>query len=317
MYHNYSMNKILEDIESSSVKNLILDTDTDNEVDDQFAIAYAMLAEDINLLALTAAPYANDKATTPAEGAENSYHEMVKVRDMVDPDGKMNIPCYRGSGAYMDDLDRPVASEAAENIVRIVKETDGIVYVAVIGCFTNVASALVMDPSIKDKMVVLMIGANAFDYENGDCNEFNLAQDRIAARVIFECGVPVVVLPAMGGTERLYTTNAELNFYLKDQAGQIGNYLCSLFEREEGGLFNADGSVNCKSRIIWDLGAIAVVRLGERAARLQIVPARTIDPDGYWDMTRDLGRRMIMADDFKRWNIMPDFYTLMRSSDLK
>jgi len=60
-----------------------------------------------------------------------------------------------------------------------------------------------------------------------------------------------------------------------------------------------------------------VVRLGERAARLQIVPARTIDPDGYWDMTRDLGRRMIMADDFKRWNIMPDFYTLMRSSDLK
>ena len=318
MYHDYSMRKIIEDFKDPAPKNYILDTDAANEVDDQFAIAYAMLAKEINLLAITAAPFVNDdRAATPEEGALRSYEEMVRVRDMVDPDGKMNVPCYHGSPSYMKEMTEPVISEAAENIVRIVNETDGIVYIGVIGCFTNVASALVLDPSIKDKVVVLLIGANSFDYEGGDCNEYNLAQDRLAARVIFECGVPVVVLPAMGGTERLYTTNAELNFYLKDQAGQIGNYLCSLFEREEGGLFNADGSVNCKSRIIWDLGAIAVVRLGERAARLQIVPARTIDPDGYWDMTRDLGRRMIMADDFKRWNIMPDFYTLMRSSGLK
>jgi len=314
MYHNYSMNKILEDIESPSVKNLILDTDTDNEVDDQFAIAYAMLADGINLLALAAAPYVNDKAATPAEGAEKSYHEMVKVRDMVDPEGKMNIPCYHGSGAYMEDMDRPVVSEAAENIVRIVKETDGIVYVAVIGCFTNVASALVMDPSIKDKMVVLMIGANAFDYENGDCNEYNLAQDRIAARVILECGVPVIVLPAMGGTERLYTTNTELNFYLKDQAGEIGNYLCELFAREEGDLFKPDGSCNCKSRIIWDVGAISILRLGQKGAVLKVVPARTIDPDGFWRKNLDLDRRMIMTSDFRRWIVMSDFYTVIRKA---
>ena len=317
MYHNYSMYTIIDDLNSSSVKNYILDTDTANEVDDQFAIAYAMLAKEINLLAINAAPFVNDSAPTPDVGAELSYLEMVKVRDMVDPEGKMNIPCYRGSGSYMTSINKPVISEAAENIVRIVKETDGIVYIGVIGCFTNVASALLLDPSIKDKAVILLIGANSFDYEKGDCNEFNLAQDRLAARVIFECGVPVVVLPAMGGTERLYTTGTEVTFYLKDKAGQIGNYLISLFEREEGGLYNKDGSCNCKSRIIWDLAAIAVPRLGDRAAVLNVVPARTIDPDGYWRMSEHFDRRMIMASDFRRWIIMPDFYTLMQNSDLK
>jgi len=314
MYHDYSMEKIVADLRSPTKKNFILDTDAFNEIDDQYAITYAMLSERVDLLGLTAAPFCNTRASSAAKGMEMSYHEMVKVRDMVDPEGKMNIPCYHGSGAYMEDMDRPVVSEAAENIVRIVKETDGIVYVAVIGCFTNVASALVMDPSIKDKMVVLMIGANAFDYENGDCNEYNLAQDRIAARVILECGVPVIVLPAMGGTERLYTTNTELNFYLKDQAGEIGNYLCELFAREEGDLFKPDGSCNCKSRIIWDVGAISILRLGQKGAVLKVVPARTIDPDGFWRKNLDLDRRMIMTSDFRRWIVMSDFYTVIRKA---
>ena len=312
MYHDYSMNKILSDLRSPEKKYFILDTDTDNEVDDQFAIAYAMLSDKVDLLGLCAAPYVNDRAPDPATGAENSYLEMVKVRDMIDPEKK--VPCYRGSPRYMTSMDEPVASEAAENIARIVRETDGIVYTAVIGCFTNLASALLIDPSIKDKMVVLMIGANAFDHNGGDCNEFNLYQDRMAAKVIFECGVPVVVLPAMGGTEKIYTTSADLQVYLKDQAGEIGNYLCRLVERDEGPLFNADGSANCRYRIIWDIGSVAVLKMGDGAADLGIVPARTIDMDGFWKMREDLGRRMIMASNFRRNVIMSDFYTVLRNA---
>ena len=40
----------------------ILDTDTFNEVDDQFALAYALFSpEKINLRAVTAAPFFNDR----------------------------------------------------------------------------------------------------------------------------------------------------------------------------------------------------------------------------------------------------------------
>ena len=314
MYHNYDMNKILEDLRSPEKKNLILDTDTYNEIDDQFAIAYAMLSDNINLLALTAAPFENHRSVNAADGMEKSYHEMIKIRDFVDPEGKMNIPCYRGSEDYIPNIITPVKSEAAENIIRIVKETDGIVYVAALGAFTNIASALLLDPSIMKKMVVLLVGANSFNHV--DCNEFNLAQNRSAARVIFECGVPVIVLPAMGGTQCLTTTNAELSFYLRDKAGKLGNYLCDIMNEAEGEA-EQDGNVCVtNNRIIWDIAAVAVLRGADDWTGLQVVPARTITADGKWcDLCS--GKNMIYADWFRRNAIMSDFYTVIRQGGLK
>jgi len=76
MYHNYNMETILEHIRNTPVKKLILDTDTYNEIDDQYAVTYAMLSKDIDLLALTAAPLGNSRAATPGEGAEQRYLEL-------------------------------------------------------------------------------------------------------------------------------------------------------------------------------------------------------------------------------------------------
>lgn len=314
MYHGYNMETILEDLRSPSKKNLIIDTDTYNEIDDQFAIAYAMLSDNINLLALTAAPFENHRSKDAADGMEKSYHEMIKIRDFVDPEGKMNIPCYRGSEDYMPNIITPVKSEAAENIVRLVHETDGIVYVAALGAFTNVASALMLDPSIMKKMVVILVGANSF--EHVDCNEFNLAQNRSAARVIFECGVPVIVLPAMGGTQNITTTNAELTYYLRDKAGKLGNYLCDIMNEAEGNPEEEGDVCVTKTRIIWDIAAIAVIRGADEWTGLKIVPAKTITADGKW---RDLcsGKNMIYGEWFRRCAIMSDFYTVIRQGGLK
>ena len=315
MYHDYDMEKIIADLRSPEKKNFILDTDTYNEIDDQFAVTYAMLADNINLLALTAAPFYNSRSSSPKDGMEKSYDEMVRVRDFVDPEGKLNIPCYRGAEDYMPNIITPRPSEAAENIVRIVKETDGIVYVGVIGCFTNVASALIMDPSIMDKVVILMIGSNKFEHHS--CNEFNLMQDRASARVIFECGVPVVVLPAVDGTERLYTTAAEVSYYLKGKAGKIGDYLCKIFIDDEGEPDDELGNCNTRQRSIWDLGAVAVLRLADSVGRMKIVPARTISADGIkWREIGD-GRSMLYVEWFDRNRVLSDFFTVIRKAYLK
>lgn len=314
MYHDYNMEKILDHIRTCPKKKFILDTDTYNEIDDQFAITYAMLADDIDLLALTAAPFLNSRAKSVEEGMEKSYEEMVRVRDLVDPDGVRNIPCYRGSRNYMKNIITPQPSEAAENIVRIVKEADDIVYIAVIGCYTNVASALLLDPSIMDKAVILMIGANKF--EHGDANEFNLMQDRAAARVIFECRVPLVVLPAFDCTERLYMTNGELMYFLWNKAGRIGNYLCDIFNKDEH--FPDDKDNNCfsRQRSIWDIGSVAFLRKADELCHVNVVPARTIDARGMWRDLND-GRDMIYIDWFRRNEVLSDFYTVVRKADLK
>lgn len=307
------MNLILEDLRTSKKKNFILDTDTYNEVDDQFAVAYAMLSEDINVLAMTAAPFTNPRSTSPEDGMLKSYDELIKVRDMVEPGSK--IPCYRGSRTYLKDTKTPQPSEAAEAIVRIAHETEGFLYVACIGCFTNVASALLIDPSIAEKLVVILVGMNQFGI--GNANEFNYRQDHASGRVIFECGVPFVILPARHCTEVLRTTAAEMTTYFGNgQGGKIGDYLISLLVREHGPAILPDGTCNPITRIIWDIASVAFMRSPDENCEAEIVDCCTVDDESVWCPTND-GRKMIFVNSLNRDRIYTDFYTLLRKAAAK
>lgn len=46
----------------------VLDTDTYNEIDDQFALVYAWLAPSVRLNAVYAAPFLNARASGPGDG---------------------------------------------------------------------------------------------------------------------------------------------------------------------------------------------------------------------------------------------------------
>ncbi|MCL1796700.1 MAG: nucleoside hydrolase, partial [Clostridia bacterium] len=60
--------------------DMVLDTDAYNEVDDQFALAYALLSpEKLNVKAIYAAPFSNDRSTGPEDGMEKSYDEIVRL----------------------------------------------------------------------------------------------------------------------------------------------------------------------------------------------------------------------------------------------
>lgn len=310
--HDYDMHKIYEHLGNAKKKNLILDTDTYNEIDDQFAVTYAMVADDINILALTAAPFHNHRSSDPADGMEKSYHELIKIRDLNDPEGKRNIPVYRGSDSYLKNTITPVKSQAAEEIVRKVHESDEVVYIAAIGCFTNVASALMLDPTIMDKAVVILVGGQKIRF--GCANDFNLEQDKNAARVIFECGVPVIVLPAIKCTDELLATNAEVEYFLRDKAGNIGNYLCDIFNEEEGHPMGENLFCNSKERSIFDLAAIAFMRNPVGFCNKHFVSAHSITAEGNWINLND-GREMIIMEDIGKDIVLSDFFTLVRRAN--
>ncbi len=314
MYHDYDMKKILERVRTCGKKKLIVDTDTYNEVDDQFAVTYALLSDDIDVLALTAAPF-DSKAVTPAEGMEASYQELLRIRKYVDPKNERNVPCYRGSAEYMKNIVTPIKSEAAENIVRIVNESDETVYIATIGCFTNVASAILLDPSIMDKAVIVMIGTQTF--ECGSANDTNVGEDRVAARIIFECGIPVVVLPVFGSTGKVQASNAELSYYLWDQAGEIGNFLCRNVYDHHGSTMTENGQrLNPVRRGLVDVAAIAFLRETDKMMKLDIVPAHSVDSNGFWRCL-DEDREMIYASDSYAANILADMYNVLRAAAKK
>ena len=77
-------------------------------------------------------------------------------------------------------------------------------YVVAIGAITNISSALLRNPEIKNRIVLVWLGGHAFHWP--DNREFNLYQDVAGARIVCGCGVPLVLLPCMGVVSELRTT---------------------------------------------------------------------------------------------------------------
>ena len=119
-----------------------------------------------------------------------------------------------------------------------------------IGAITNVASALLMEPAIREKIVVVWLGGHAYSWP--DTKEFNMQQDVAAARVVFGCGVPLVQLPCMGVVSAFAATGPELEHWLRGK-NALCDYLADLTAREA----EACGMGPCWSRVIWDVTAVA------------------------------------------------------------
>ena len=70
--------------------DVVLDTDTYNEIDDQFALAYLLRStEKLNTKAIYAAPFFNQHSEGPADGMERSYEEIKKIlTESVDSEDK-------------------------------------------------------------------------------------------------------------------------------------------------------------------------------------------------------------------------------------
>lgn len=232
--------------------DVILDTDAYNEIDDQFAIAYMLSApEKLRVRALCAAPFFNAKSAGPADGMEKSYQEILKILRLAGAE-KLIPQTYRGSQQYLPDENTPVESEAARKIVEIAGDytPENPLYVVAIGAITNVASALLMDPELGSRIVIVWLGGNAYHWP--DNGEFNLQQDVAAARVVFGSGAPLVQLPCCGVVDALRTTAPELIAWLRGK-NPLCDYLCS------NTIAEADAYAKGKpwSRVIWDVSAIA------------------------------------------------------------
>lgn len=283
----------------------VLDTDTYNEIDDQFALTFALLAKDkIDLKAVTAAPFFNSHSTGPADGMEKSYQEILNIFSLMDipSDGMV----FRGSPCYLPDAETPVESAAAHRIIELAKEAerDGeVLYVMAIGAITNVASAILLAPEIIKSIVVVWLGGHAFEW-HGKNDEFNLYQDVPAAQVIFDSGVPFVMFPCSMVTDHLLTTEPELKARCKD-SGPIGNYLYT-HTVEEMRLFNND------SRVIWDIVTVAYFVCPDAISSI-IRPTAKLNDDASYDISDESRHEMRYAYALNRDIIFRKLFDAIRS----
>lgn len=227
---------------------IVLDTDTYNEIDDQFAVVYALLSpQQISVEAIYAAPFHNDRSNGPGDGMERSYEEILRLLDRLDvsPTGLV----YKGSTDYLTSNLTPQDSPAVRDLIAkaMASPEDDPLYVVTIGAITNIASAMLIAPEIINKIVIVWLGGHALYWPH--TVEFNLKQDVPAARVVFDSGVPMVQIPCMGVTSHLFTTLTELNAHVRGRS-RIGDYLCEIYEG-----YSTDHYAY--SKVIWDISTIA------------------------------------------------------------
>lgn len=267
-----------DDIHSDRVKKVIIDSDAYNEMDDQFAILYALCARDkIDVLAINAAAFVNDKADTFETGMERSYEEIKRLTACL-PDVN-GIPVYLGSRKSIEETGEAYVSPAAENIVRTALESDETIYILTMGCITNVASAILMEPRIKDKICVVWLGGNEFHKE--DVREFNLEMDYAAGQIVLNSGCPLVLCPAQEVTVKLEYTLEQLTSIGYDKPHCA--YLTELTKRFHRGA----GAPDNWTWIMWDMAAPALLD-DPTSADIEIVtaPAFTDDFKYAFDKTR-------------------------------
>ena len=291
------MYEIKKALFSDKKKKLILDTDTYNEIDDQFAVAYAMLSTDkIDLLSINAAPFLNNRSISPEDGMEKSYDEIKRIIKLTDSNRK--IPVFKGSKRFLADKKTPVVSPAAENIIKTAMESDEKIYVAAIGAITNVASAILMQPEIINKIIVVWLGGNS--HQSPNTHEFNMYQDIKASQIIFDSGVPLVQIPCDGVCSALTTTIPEIEYYLKGK-NELCDYLVDIIKGYTNDPF-------CWSKVIWDISAISCIIIPKSMEHV-VIPTPIITDDGYYASdnarnpmiyVRKLNRDAIYKDVFTR-----------------
>lgn len=225
--------------------NVILDTDTFNECDDQFALAYMLKSQDrFNVEAITVAPFSHKSKNVSVNDSQDlSYNEILKLCKWLDFDTTNKV--FKGSSDYICN-GYSENNEAVDKIIEVALKNNK-TYIMAIGAITNIALAIKKEPKIIDKLEVIWLGGHSLLQDNN--LEFNFRQDVDAVRIVFESKVKLTIIPCKNVASNLVTTIYELNYYLKDKS-ELCNYLIDRF-------YNDGYHGIQERRVIWDISVIA------------------------------------------------------------
>jgi inosine-uridine nucleoside N-ribohydrolase len=219
-------------------RTTIVDSDTDNEIDDHFAVAWALAGLDV--AALHAAPFRNERSTDAAAGMRQS---AAQLRRLTAAAGRPGVPVLEGAAGYLAELADPRSAAVDDLITRA---EAGPVTLVCIGAITNLACALSLRPEIAGRLsVVWLAGQPPWSWDEA---EFNFSSDPEATAAVLAAPLDLLVVPCRGVAELLFTTEPELAAGLPP--GPVADHLLSVYREQ---VPDTPGI----ARPIWDLAAVA------------------------------------------------------------
>lgn len=215
---------------------VIVDNDFSGDPDGLFQLAHLLLSPSVDVRAIIGSHLrvgdGFDNSTMQADNAVKKAQELVQTMGL-----KITIPIIAGSNTAMPNDSTPVKSEAVKFIIREALRTDTQLplYVLCGAGLTEMASALLTNPQIANKLTLVWIGGPeytdlALPPPNYSTPEYNLNIDIAAARVVFNrTAVPIWQIPRNAYRQALLPYSLLL-LKVKPQ-GKTGKYLSDVLER--------------------------------------------------------------------------------------
>jgi hypothetical protein len=291
---------------------VLIDTDANNELDDQHALAYALLSGEAFRVEGVTVNQTDNGGDVDAQARE--ARRVMQLTGLAD-----EIPLRRGaSGTYEDiapTLDRPDFDGAAA-VNFLIEQAhaggDRPLVVVAIGKLTNVALALEKDPSIAEEIRVVWLGSNF-----PEPGEYNLENDPSAVNPVLASDAPVemavVRYGRSTGTFAVQTFQSEIRSVMPGLGPEVespvtgrhggthttfGDYSVALFDH-----------IDQDARALYDVAAVSVVKNPAWATR-RVVGSYRLE-DGEW-VERASGPELVIWELFYGPKILQDFFDTLR-----
>jgi len=282
----------------SAPLRVILDCDTANEIDDQFAIAYALGSPSLDVRGVISVQ------NTLIHGAGSVERYQEEAKHVVALCGKTGIvPCLRGAIGPMETRESPVASEGLDFLIAEAKQEP--LTIIATGPITDVASLLLVAPEVRENLRVVWLGGfpDVATYTRWRLGELNGRADIAAWRVLLEQPVELLQLPGWPGVAKLVVEYGLYIEELRAMGRPIATYLAEIsaaWQEQRAAL----GYGPQTRKILWDVANVAAI-INPTAVTVMPMATPTLDvagahdfdcPGRIVDVVTDLDAAWILAD---------------------
>jgi purine nucleosidase len=310
-----SCNPSQENQAEDSRTHVILDTDANNELDDQHAMAYLLANQEVfNIVGITV------NSTRNGGLIQGHYDEAMRILTLFN---EQELPLKKGADKTFGEIRADVQSESFDGVEAvdfIIDQTkeykDEQLVLIAIGKLTNVALALERAPEITEKIRLVWLGSNY-----PESGEYNLENDTSALSYLLDSEIQFEMVNVSYGTPKgtdyIKVSVPEIDSVMPGKGPHIENGIIG----RHGGTFHnfGDYSVNLfhhidvygdpPSRSLFDVGAIVVVKNSAWADSTSIsVPAYV---ENQWIEQVGNPRKIILWENFHKEEIVADFYSVL------
>lgn len=305
---------------------VIFDTDANNELDDQHALAYLLFSQDLfDIRGITI------NATRNGGPVTEQYEEAKRVVYLCGQQGKQKIVI--GANQNYNDLkdslvtDNYVGRQAVNFIIdeamRIRKQK---LTVVAVGKLTNVALAIERQPAVADRIRLFWLGSNY-----PAAGEYNLVNDTAALNYVLKTNVEMEIVPVRPndttGTRHVRVLQSEIAARMPglgpmQQIGIEGR-------RRDGKLFNNFGDYSVElfkyirysttppDRALFDLVPLSLLREPAWGQRTRVINTVYTAEGFKTDTTNASSREVIVWENFNRNAIIENFFRVMEKAGRK